>query len=197
MSLDFNERGPQRSFDVIPDGTLASVLLKIRPGGAGEGGWLRRANDGGSEALDCQFTLLDGPFNGRKFWTLLTVAGTTKGHAEAADISGRTIRAMLESARDIKPKDESDQAKQGRRLASYGDLDGMSFIVSIGVEPPQNGYKAKNRLDRVITPDEKGWHSVPQTPKPPAGSAAPAMSAKPLPRRWRSGGRSGPTAKPT
>jgi hypothetical protein len=32
MALDFNDVGPQRSFDVIPDGTIAIVRMKIRPG---------------------------------------------------------------------------------------------------------------------------------------------------------------------
>jgi hypothetical protein len=174
--MDFNDAGPQRSFDVIPDGTLATVLMKIRPGGAGEGGWLKRAKDGASEALDCEFGVLDGPYKGRKFWTLLTVAGTTSGHAEAVDISGRKIRAILESARGIRPDDQSETAKQARRIDSYADLDGVSFIARIGVEPPQNGFRARNRLDRILTPDEKGWQKVPQSPKPPSQPATSAAA---------------------
>ena len=85
------------------------------------------------------------------------------------------LRAILESARGIKPADTSDAAKQARRIGSYGDLNGLSFIVRIGVEPPQNGYKAKNRLDHVVTPDEKAWHPVTQEP----AAAQPAAPAKP------------------
>jgi hypothetical protein len=157
-NYDFNDAETQRNFDVIPDGTVAAVRMKVRPGNIGEGGWLRRSKDGNSEALDCEFVALDGPFAKRKFWTLLTVAGTTPGHAEAAKISESKLRAILESARNIRPDDKSDSAKQARCIQSYGELNGLSFIVCIGVEPPQNGYKAKNRLDRVITPDEMAWH---------------------------------------
>jgi hypothetical protein len=157
---------------VIPDGTIATVRMTVRPGGAGEGGWLRHSKDGGSEALDCEFVVLDGPFTKRKVWSLFTVAGSTPGHAEAAKISAGKLRAILESARGIKPDDTSDAAKQARRIGSYGDLNGLSFIARIGVEPPQNGYKAKNRLDHVVTPDEKAWHPVTQEP-----SAAPAKPA--------------------
>jgi hypothetical protein len=176
MPLDFNNTGPQKSFDIIPDGTIATVRLTIRPGNAGEGGWLRRAKDGNSEALDCEFVVLDGPFAKRKFWTLFTVAGATQGHAEAADISNRRLRAILESARGIRSDDKSDTAKEARRTTSYADFDGLSFIARIGTEPAQNGYKAKNRLDRVITPDETTWHSVTQQPK---AAAAPSITAKP------------------
>jgi hypothetical protein len=144
-SYDFNDAETQRNFDVIPDGTIATVRMTVRPGSAGEGGWLRRSKDGGSEALDCEFVVLDGPFAKRKFWTLFTIAGTTPGHGEAANISAGKLRAMLESARGIKPDDTSDAAKQARRIGSYGDLNGLSFIARVGVEPPQNGYKAKNR----------------------------------------------------
>src|SRR6516165_5787464 len=160
-SYDFNDAETQRNFDVIPDGTIATVRMTVRPGSAGEDGWLRSSKDGGSEALDCEFVVLDGPFAKRKFWTLFTIAGTTPGHGEAANISAGYLRAMLESARGI---------------GSYGDLNGLSFIARIGVEPPQNGYKAKNRLDHVVTPDDKAWHPVTQEPAA-APSAAPAKPA--------------------
>src|SRR5215469_17866274 len=175
-SYDFNVAETQRNFDVIPDGTVATVRMTVRPGSAGEGGQLRRAKDGNSEALDCEFVVLDGPFAKRKVWSLLTVAGSTPGHAEAAKISASKLRAILESARGIRPDDKSDTATQARCIGSYGELNGLSFIARIGVEPPQDGYKAKNRLDHVVTPDEKAWRPVTQEPAA-APSAAPAKPA--------------------
>jgi hypothetical protein len=184
-SYDFNDADTQRNFDVIPHGTIATVRMTVRPGSAGEDGWLRRSKDGNSEMLDCEFVLLDGPFAKRKFWTLFTIAGTTPGHGEAANISAGKLRAMLESARGIKPDDTSDAAKQARRIGSYGDLNGLSFIARVGVEPPQNGYKAKNRLDHVVTPDEKAWHPV--TQEPVATPAKPASSPAKIERpQWAS-----------
>ena len=35
---DFNETGPQRSMEPIPDGTVVPVELTVRPGNAGDGG---------------------------------------------------------------------------------------------------------------------------------------------------------------
>jgi len=175
-SYDFNDADTQRNFNVIPHGTIATVRMTVRPGSAGEDGWLRRSKDGNSEALDCEFVVLDGPFAKRKVWSLLTVAGSTPGHAEAAKISASKLRAILESARGIRPDDKSDTATQARCIGSYGDLNGLAFIARIGVEPPQNGYDAKNRLDHVVTPDEKAWHPVTQEPVA-APSAAPAKPA--------------------
>jgi hypothetical protein len=128
MSYDFNTAAEQRNFDLIPDGTFAIARLKIRPGNAGEGGWLRRSKDGQSEALDCELVVLDGPHAKRKIWSLLTVAGVTDGHQEAASISNSRIRAMLESAKGIRPDDNSEAAKAARRFTSWGDLDGLCFV---------------------------------------------------------------------
>ena len=92
----------------------------------------------------------------------------------------------MESARGIRPDDKSDTAQQARRVASYGDFDGIRFIARIGVEPPQNGYKAKNTLDQIITPDRTDWYAVEQIAKagststaPTAGKAEPAKIVKP------------------
>src|SRR4029077_19663300 len=109
--LDFNNAEPQREMGLIDDGTVAVVQINVRPGHAGEGGWLKRSKAGESEALDCEFTVVDGPYAKRKFWTLLTLGGISEGQKKAGDISGSRIRAILESARGIKPDDQSDTAK--------------------------------------------------------------------------------------
>jgi hypothetical protein len=177
---DFNDAGPQRSFDVIPDETVVTVELTVRAGGAGEDGMLRRSKDGRSEALDCELTVVDGEHAKRKFWSLLTLAGSTPGHEQAADISRRVLRAILESARGIRPDDLSEAAKKAR-VAEYKDFDGLRFIVRVGVEPARDGYKAKNTLAEVITPDRMGWHAIEQVLKAPADKAPSPGSGEPTP----------------
>jgi len=180
MSLNFNDAGPQKSFDAIPHGTVATVHLTVRPGNAGDGGWLRRSNDGRSEGLDCEFTVTDGDYRKRKFWGLFTVAGTTDGHAEAADISRRRFRAILESARGIRPDDQSEAAAKARQIASYGDLDGLRFMARIGIEKGTGDYTDKNVLLEAITPDKKPWKAVEQVAKPAAAAtSATSATAKP------------------
>lgn len=162
MAYDFNNASEQRGNDLIPDGTIAPVHLTIRPGNSGEGGWLKRSKAGDSEALDCEFTVTEGPNAKRKFWTLFTVQGTTEGHQKASDISASRIRAILESVHGIRPDDETDAAKNARRLASWGDLNNVRFVAKIGVEKGKDGYKDKNILSEVITPDRKQWAKVEQ-----------------------------------
>src|SRR5260370_28836991 len=177
-TFDCNDAGPQKSFDIIPADTIATLHMTVKSGGAGEDGWLRRSKDGGSEALDCEFTIIDGEFAKRKFWTLLTVAGTTEGHATAADSTRRCLLAMLESARGIRPDDKSDAAKEARRTKSWGDFDGLRFIGRIGIEAAKGGYRAKNTLLKVITPDRRGGHHGEQGGQPGrVGGASPEKAA--------------------
>lgn len=177
MVYDFNGAEKQREGDVIPDGTIAVCHMTVRPGNTGEGGWLRRSKNGDSAALDCEFTIVEGPHAKRKFWSLFTVEGTTEGHAKAGEISASRLRAILESAKGIRPDDESDAAKAARRVNSWGDFDGVRFTAKIGVEKGTGGYKDKNKLDAAITPDRKDWVKVEQTAKAPQQVAAPAVAA--------------------
>ena len=190
---DFNAASAQRSFDLIPAGTVVDVHMTLRPGGAGDDGWLKRSKDGRSEALDAELTVIDGEYAHRKLWSLMTVKGETQGHADAATITGARVRAILESARGIRPDDMSDEATKGRCIPDFGGLDGLRFVAKIGIEKPRNGdegrYQPKNCLLEVITPDRAAWHQILQvtqatqakSPKPAAaakpGTAAPAVAA--------------------
>lgn len=181
MAMDFNTAPEQRTMDLVPDGTVVTVQMTVRPGSSGDGGWLKRSKNGDSEALDAEFTIVDGQYAKRRFWTLFTVAGTTEGHAKAAEISGGKIRAILESARGVRPDDTSPEAAAKRRIATWGDLDGLRFMTKVGIEKGRDGYRDKNTLGDVVTPDRKGWAKVEQitqaavTTAPPQ-AAAPATS---------------------
>ena len=73
MTLNLNDAGPQRSFD--PANTIATVQMLIRPGGCGEGGWLKRFGDGSAEGLDCEFTVVDSEYAKRKVWQTMILSG--------------------------------------------------------------------------------------------------------------------------
>jgi hypothetical protein len=168
--------------ELIPAGTVASVQMRIRPGGAGEDGLLKRSKDGACEMLDVEFVIVDGPYTKRKFWSNLVLEGTTAGHAEAAEGNRGTLRRILESARNIHPNDMSDEARK-RRTADLKDFDGVIAIVKIGIEkgkPKNDGsgenWPDKNIIATVITPDKKDWHPVEQPPPFNGGGAGAAAS---------------------
>ena len=172
MTYDYTDAPEQWGNELIPADTVATVQLTIRLGGAGEGGLLKRSQDGGCEMLDCELVVVDGPHMKRKLWERMIISGTTDGHAKAAEISRGKLRAILESARGIKPNDTSKEARKAR-TTELGDFDGLRFIVKIGIEKgrPRNdgtgeSYPDRNTIASVITPDRKDWHTVEQAPRP-------------------------------
>jgi hypothetical protein len=178
MSMDFNAfTGKQRSTDLIPNGTIVTLQIKLRPGGAGPGGWLKRSKNGDSEMLDCELTVMGGPYDKRKLWDLILISGTTDGQQQMAESNQAKFCAILESARGIRPSDTSAAASQARCTETYGDFNGLCFIGKIGVERggarPEGGgnFPDKNRLLEAITPDNKSWQ---QPPGATPGGATPS-----------------------
>lgn len=188
---DFNN-APEQSFtgEPIPHGSLARVILRIRPGGRGPGGWVTENPSTGAAYLDCEFTVAEGPYARRKVWTLIGLKGTKvdeQGRDKWADMGRSLIRAVLESARGIHPKDESPQAVAARRINSLGDLDGIEFVARIGVEKDRDGqYPDKNKILAAIGPDHRDYAALmgrPPVSQPPGHAPAQApWSAQPAPQ---------------
>jgi hypothetical protein len=177
--FDFNDVGEQR--DLIPQNTICVLQLTIRPGGARDGNWRKRFAGGASEGLDCEFTVVGGEHDKRKFWECLVLAGSTDGHAKMADSNLRMLRAMVESARGIRPDDKSETASAARKI-SYADLDGLRFMARLGIEPPQGNFRAKNKILEIITPERPGWQKPEQiTAKSVNGGMTPAPPTTPPP----------------
>ena len=159
--FDFNDAPEQKSFsgELIPAKTLAKCILMVRPGGKGEGGYLTIA-DSGFEYLNLEFTICSEPLAKRKVFQNAGIGGTTDGHQKAAEIPRSLLRAILESANGIDPKDESDKARAARRIQNWGDLDELICVVEIGIEKGKQGYGDKNKIMRAITPAHKEYKRV-------------------------------------
>jgi hypothetical protein len=171
MSFDMNDAEPQKTSEIIPDGTFAKVTLTLRKGGLdGESeidkGLLKPSNSPGSDVLmlDCEFTVVEGPHARRKFWQMLTVSGgkvDEKGVSLGWKITKSTIRAMIDSALGLDPADMSDATKAKRVLRGFADLNGIIFIAKIKVESSDNPrYSDSNKLDRVVLSTEPEWRKV-------------------------------------
>jgi hypothetical protein len=207
MTYDMNDAEPQMSGEIIPDGTFAKVTMAIRPGGVDgqseiDQALLKAPKDPASDVLmlDCEFTVVEGPHARRKFWQMFTVQGgkvDENGVSIGWKISKSCFRAMIDSALGLLPDDMSEAAKQKRVLRGLADLNGISFVAKIGVDRnPQ--YKDKNKLDRVVLPNEKEWQAIMRgeavAPAPShraQKAAAPAQAPA-----WQNGGSAHP-AQPT
>jgi hypothetical protein len=194
--FDMNDAEPQKTGELIPDGTFAKVTMLIRPGGIDgqsetDHALLKAPKDPTSDVrmLDCEFTVVEGPHAKRKFWQMFTVQGgkvDENGVSIAWKISKSTFRAMIDSALGLDPQDMSDAAKQKRILRGLFDLSGISFIAKIKIEPSEDPrYGDQNRLDRAVLPTEKEWKlvmdgkDVPASPSRSRGGSSKAASNQP------------------
>jgi hypothetical protein len=167
MAIDFNSassQGGNAGNTLIPDGTVAPVILSVR----GE----KRTKAGDATMLDCEFTVTEGEHKKRKFWKLMMVTSNgSDGHNTAVAITHSTCRAILESAYGINPVDDSETAIAARRISDWSDLSGLEFVARIGIEPGKDGYKDKNILAAAVTPDEPDYAGF--TPAKPKVAASP------------------------
>jgi hypothetical protein len=185
---DFSDVEPQQSSDLIADGSFAKVTMTTRPGGVDgqaeiDRGLLKASTTAGSDvlSLDCEFTVTEGRLARRKFWHSFTVSGgkvDEKGASIGWNISKRAFRAMIDSALGLDPDDDSEDAKAKRRLRGLADLDGISFVAKIMVEPTTDSrYPDKNKLDRPVLPNEKEWRAVMNGEDVPASPSRPRSAS--------------------
>jgi len=192
MTFDMNDAGPQKTGELIPDGTFAKLTMLIHPGGVDgdeevDRGLLKRSATPGSDVLmlDCEFTVAGGPHVRRKFWQTMTVKGgkvDENGASIGANITKSTLRAMIESALGLDPEDVSEDARAKRVVRGFADFSGFTFVGKIAVETQSNpAYPERNRLDRVVLPNEPEWRKVmdgePVPPRPTRRKAANAPAA--------------------
>ncbi len=160
---DFNDAEAQTGFDLIPKGTLVKVRLSIKPGGFDEpaqgwtGGWATLSEQTGSVYLNAEFVVLDGPYVKRKLWSLIGLY-SPKGD-EWTNMGRSFIRAMLNSARGIDPKDASPQAQLARRIAHFGELDGLEFVGRVDIEQDSRGDD-KNTIRQAVEPGHKDYAAL-------------------------------------
>ena len=202
MPFDMNDVEPQASGDLIPDGTFAKVVMTIRKGGTDgmsevDRGLLKRSNQPGSDVLllDAEFTIAEGPYARRKFWQNFTVQGgkvDEQGQSIGWKISKSIFRAMIDSALGLNPSDMSEAAKARRVLRGLADLDGISFVAKIQIEPSRNpAYKDANKLEHVVLPTAPEWQKVmagEMVVAQPAHKSRPAAApAQPTTPAWGQG----------
>jgi hypothetical protein len=199
MPFDYSQTADPKDFSQpIPDGTIATVQMRIRPGNVGEDGLLKRTASGDAEMLDCEFVVVDGVHAKRKFWDNFLLEGTKPGQQEMVLTNRGRLKKILESARGIKKDMPAEQARPLYN-ASLRDFDNLQFVARVGMrkgEPKKDGsgnWPDKNFLAAAISPDHREWHPVEQplpfngggaaaAPTPPA--SAPTDSAPIAPPKW-------------
>ena len=171
--IDFNgaEQQSEGTGSAIPEDSIIPFKMTIRPPKAGKEGSTHHLfckSGKGNEYIDVEFEA-QGQFAGRKVWQNFTLVGSD----QAAKISMRTLRAIVESARGISPTDASPAASAGRQLSDWADFNGLVFLAKVKcvVEQSQKdgNYYVNNEFKKIITPDDAEY------------AAGEHISDKPLP----------------
>lgn len=209
-NLTDTEEFTGRGAGPIPPGSVVALQLRIRPPKETEAdeqfpGYVRVAKTGARQ-LDVEYVVVGGRFAGRKIWEYITIGGPTAGHDKAKHISRSFIRAVLDSAQGLDPKDNSEQAAMRRVLRSWADLDGITFAAEVSGEwelsRKDGQYYYNNTIRRPVAPsatnaaDTEAWSAcianggdyivdapIPPCPQSQGGPATPAPApagAKPF-----------------
>ena len=189
---DFNDAEPYHGGDLIPDGVFAKVIMILRPGGIdgpfeSDQGLLRASNSSDALMLDCEFVIAEGPQARRKFWQMFVVSGgkeDEKGVSKGWQVTKSLLRAMIDSALGLDPADVSDAVRAKRQIRGLADLNGITFVAKIKIEPSRDPqYGDQNKLDRPVPVTEPEWQAVMNgetvAPKPSGRKTTPTTTQKP------------------
>ena len=148
--MNFNTAETQNSLDLIPANTIAKAKLVLKPGNDQSDQFITRSKTGDTAYLNCEFIILEGQYAKRKIFDKIGFEGPDRW----INMGKARIRAILESAKGINPKDMSETAVNARQIASFAELNNLDVVIKIGIEHDKNGmYQDKNRVVSIITPE--------------------------------------------
>ena len=181
--LDLNNVPPMEGgsgdFELIPDGTVVSAIIKLEGGDTeipeyGAGTYFKQSQTTSAKWLPIELTIMGGNFDKRKVWQNIFVDGDAKdenGMSKARKIGLNTIKQMVDSGFGISPKDESDDARAKRAsIQGIHMINGMIICCTLGIEKGSNGYADRNKIKTVLTPDSPNYIQS-------TGQAAPVAQA--------------------
>jgi hypothetical protein len=163
MTYDLNEAARQDG-GTVPEGVYA-LKVRIKPGGFGDDDLLRRSKNGALEMLQIECEVATGEHAGCSFSEFIVLdfieasvhdRKKIDGYKTAVRIGRTKLRSIIESARSITPTDDSDPAKQLRRLNSLQEINGCIFLAQVDVRA-QDGYRPKNSIGYIVTNDMPEW----------------------------------------
>lgn len=177
-TLGLDTANKVQGFEVIPAGTLVTLVMNIRPGNIGIESLLKRSSKGDAEMLDVEFTIQGGDYDRRKVFANLVLDGTTAGHARAGEFSRALLRAIFEASHGLDPTDTSPAATARLANVTLASFQGATFLATLEIEtggqrPDGGSYRDKNVIGRVLRVGEQGYRKLEQPPPQPIERSAP------------------------
>ena len=112
-------------FELLPDGTVVTAVIS-------KSEW-KDTKDGDGRYLALEWTTIEGPYEGRKFFDNLNLKNKSE---KAVAIAKRMLSAICHAVGRL-------------QVPNAADLEGIPVLLKLGVEPGANGYPAKNRVKDV------------------------------------------------
>jgi len=155
---NFNDAEDQGNYSLIPHKTIAKVQLFPKKGNhvteEFPDGYASKSKNGTSLYLTCEFVILSGEHKDRKVWGHIGLHSDNS--PKYTDIGRSMIKAILESAYSIYPKDKSPEAEKQRQIKSFVDLDNLICVAEITIN--DKGDQPRNEVKTIITPDHAKYH---------------------------------------
>lgn len=122
--------------------------------------------------LDAEYEVLSGTYQGAPIWenlflpVELQTLTMSNGQKTACDIAASKIKAIMNAAHKLDPKDESPEAQRKRVVkSSWLELNGLIFPIIVGINKQQTtdskGRKYwNNNVYRIVTPDHADYQDL-------------------------------------
>ena len=175
--IDFNEvptgGGGGGDLELIPAGTVARVILTMKRGPEVIPDYstqpMFKQGQTGTKWLECEFTVVGGKYDKRKFWQNIMVDGgkinPESGMPWCKEIGIRTFRDIINSTFGLDPNDTSPEAAMKRKVNDLNVLDGAEFCVKVAVEKGTNGYADKNKMMVALAVNSNEYIGSAQAPQ--------------------------------
>jgi hypothetical protein len=175
MAIDLSRERDDEN-QPIPAG-IYKLQATVVPGGFGDDDELRLTKRGTLAYLNLKNTVAEGDFAGHEIWDMINVeqVPTHFDNPEQVQKDQKTakwgrgrVKRIVASARAVDPEtSDAETLRKALTIKSWSDLHGMTYWAQVEIEPAQNGYRAKNKVERIITPADADWPGSPTQPKLP------------------------------
>jgi hypothetical protein len=160
MSLNLNNFQGQRPQPLIPDNTIARVLLRIKKGNhdnpskGWEGGYVTLNKKTGSAYLHCVGFIMEGEYARQSVHFFITL--DDPDNPDSVERGLNFLRTIVDSAHGFSLDDDSPEAVAIRESTTIANFDGLEFTGVISAWFTSSG-KDKNGLYTALTVDDERY----------------------------------------
>jgi hypothetical protein len=137
--------------DVLPPGDYRAALVKSEK---------KDAKTPGNAYINLEFEVMEGPAQGRRFWSMLNLWNQNQ---QAVDIAQRELNSLCHACGKLK-------------VADTEELHGIPILVKLGVQEGQGNYGPSNRV-KSYKPANAAAHQGSTSSPQVAGAGSPGGGA--------------------